>query len=141
MRGRLETGSWPRVHCVLLVTLASGAAFLLSVALLRLRVTHMAVRYGLAATGGYLAFLLRIRRWVRWRCSQLDADLPADAIDAAADLPVSLPSRAGDAATAIFRGGRSGGAGASADWDAPRAVAVTSSARSGPSGSGGFSLD
>ena len=34
MRGTLEAGYWPRVHCLLLVGLSSGAAFLLSVALL-----------------------------------------------------------------------------------------------------------
>jgi hypothetical protein len=28
MRGRLEAGYWPRVHCLLLVGLASAAAFL-----------------------------------------------------------------------------------------------------------------
>jgi hypothetical protein len=43
MRRRLGTGYWPRVHCFLLVALASAAAFLLSVVLLRLRVHSLAV--------------------------------------------------------------------------------------------------
>lgn len=144
MRGTLEAGYWPRLHCLLLVALASAAAFLLSVALLGLHVHSMAVRYGVAAVGGYGAFLLLIRAWVRWKWSRLVPDPDLDLVNISGDLPLSLPSRAANIASNSFRGGRSGGGGASASWDSPRASSVTTSVRSSSSGGGkggGFSLD
>lgn len=93
MRGRIEAGYWPRLHCLLLVALASAAAFLLSVTLLALHVHSMAVRYGVAAVGGYVAFLLLIRAWVRWKWSRLVPDPDLDLVNISGDLPLSLPSR------------------------------------------------
>src|SRR5262249_966178 len=76
MRPRLEDGYWPRVHCMLLVTVAAAAAFLTSFLLLVLHVQWMAVRYGAAAVAGYATFLLLLHAWVRWRWSRvkLNAD-------------------------------------------------------------------
>jgi hypothetical protein len=143
MRRRLETGHWPRVHCVLLVALASAAAFLLSVVLLRLQVHSLAIRYGVAAAAGYAAFVLLIRAWVRWKWSRLAKDLTNKVVDSAIDVPLqSLPSPSAETSTSIFTGGRSGGAGASANWSAPRAVVAPSgSPSSGVSKGSGFSLD
>lgn len=138
MRGRLEAGYWPRVHCMLLVALASAAAFLLSVALLAMQVHSMAVRYGVAAIGGYCAFLLLIRGWVRWKWSRLVPDPDLDLADLPVNLPVQLPSRAANAASSVFRGGRSGGGGAAGSWTSPHGA--SSSVSSGGKG-GGFSLD
>jgi hypothetical protein len=60
VRDRLEHGSWPRVHAMLIVSLSSAAAFLASVLLITSGVQSMAVRYGLAAIAGYAVFLLLI---------------------------------------------------------------------------------
>jgi hypothetical protein len=144
MRGRLEAGYWPRLHCLLLVGLASAAAFLLSVALLALHVHSMALRYGLAAVGGYGAFLLLIRAWVQWKWSRLVPDSDLDLGDVSGDLPLPWPSRAANAASNMFGGGRSGGGGASGSWDSPRVSSITTSSGSSSSGGGkggGFSLD
>jgi hypothetical protein len=53
MRARLEKGYWPRLHCMLIVTVSTAVAFLTSVLLLVLRIHWMAVRYGAAALAGY----------------------------------------------------------------------------------------
>lgn len=135
MRGRLEAGYWARLHCLLLISLASAAAFLLSVGLLALHVHSMALRYGLAAIAGYGAFLLLIRAWVTWKWSRLVPDPDLDLLNVSGNVP--LPSNSGgtNLASTMFRGGRSGGGGASGSWGSPRA----SSSVGGKAG--GFSLD
>jgi hypothetical protein len=149
MRTRLETGYWPRVHCMLIVTVSTAAAFLTSVAMLVLQVNSMAIRYGAAALAGYATFLLLLHAWVRWKWSRFKAnadgsdivDVAANAIDVPGDLRLPRGGR-------IFSGGggRSGGGGASGLWGSPAQTA--SSVKSGggggaPSASSGrgWSLD
>jgi hypothetical protein len=140
MRSRLETGYWPRVHCMLIVTIATAAACLTSFLLLLLRIHSMAFRYGVAALAGYVTFLLLLRAWVRWRWAraQLNAD-GSDIVDAAVnnvDLP--LPSLSGRGGGGFGGGGgRSGGGGASSSWGTP----VKSVSSGGGKGGGGGGLD
>jgi hypothetical protein len=135
IRGRVEAGYWARLHCLLLIALASAAAFLLSVGLLALHVHSMALRYGIAAVAGYGVFVLLIRSWVTWKWSRLVPEPDLDLLNVSGDLP--LPSRAAgtNVTSSLFRGGRSGGGGASGSWGAPRASA------SGGGKAGGFSFD
>jgi hypothetical protein len=137
VRQRIEAGYWPRLHCLLLVALATAAAFLLSVLLLALGVHSMAARYGFAALGGYGCFVLLIRAWVRWKWSRMDFTSDGDfgISDVVADIPIQLPSRGVTATGRLFSGGRSGGGGAAGSWGTPRAAVS-----SGSSGSG-ISLD
>jgi hypothetical protein len=141
MRSRLESGYWPRVHCLLIVSLSAAAAFLVSYALVRLHVRWMAVRYGVAALAGYLTFLFLLRAWVRWRWSrvQLNAD-GNDFVDGAVNnLDVPMPSFSGGGGggpSFAGGGGRSGGGGASGSWGAS-----APSSGGGKAGGGGLDLD
>jgi hypothetical protein len=118
MRARLEADYWPRVHCLLLVTLSAGAAFLTSVLLLVLRIDWMAMRYGAAAIAGYGMFLLLLHAWVRWKWSRFTPDADgSDLVDVASNASIDLPSLP-DAPLRVSGGGaRSGGGGASGVWD------------------------
>ena len=117
MRNGLQDGYWPRLHCLLLITLATAAAFLVSVVMLWLGAHSMAVRYGLAALCGYLCFIGLIRAWVRWKWSRMDFTGDGDfGLSDAVNLPIHLPSRGANAAGQMFSGGRSGGGGASGSW-------------------------
>lgn len=135
MRSRLQEGYWPRLHGLLLITLATAAACLVSVVLLWLGAHSMAVRYAVAALCGYLCFVGLIRAWVRWKWSHMDftGDGDLGVSDVIANVPIPLPSRAGPAVGQMFSGGRSGGGGASGSWG--------SSTPSSGSGGGGISLD
>ena len=142
MRSRLESGYWPRVHCLFIVSLSAAAAFLTSFTLMILRVRWMAVRYGVAALAGYLTFLFLLRAWVRWRWSrvQLNAD-GHDLVDGVVnniDLPMPpLSGSGGSGASFGGGGGRSGGGGASGSWGSP----VSSGSGGGKGGGGGLDLD
>ena len=141
MRARLDAGCWPRVHCMLIVTLATAAACLASFVLLLFHVHWMAVRYGAAAVAGYATFLFLLHAWVRWRWSrvQLNAD-GSDVIDVVSNVPidVSLPSLPERVAGG---GGRSGGASASGAWDSAAKSASTSVKSGGGGKGGGTGLD
>jgi hypothetical protein len=140
MRGRLESGSWPRVHCMLIVSLSAAAAFLTSYVLMRLHVWWMAWRYGAAGIAGYLTFLFLLRGWVRWRWSRAQlSDDGSDIVDGIVNnVDVPIPSFSGSGAGPSFAGGggRSGGGGASGSWGSP-----VSSGGGGKSGGGGLDLD
>ena len=112
MRARLEAGYWPRVHCLLIVSLSSAAAFLLSATLLAVRVDSMAVRYGLAALGGYATFLVLIHAWVQWKWSRLvpDADVDVGQLPGPGILPWPSSPRVSDASTLFSGGGRAAAA-------------------------------
>jgi hypothetical protein len=99
MRARLDAGSWERLHCLLIVMLSSGAACVVSFALLTLHLHSMAWRYGLASLAGYGAFLLLIRGWVRWKWSRLVPDSGVDLSDLVGSGDLPLPGRAGNVAT------------------------------------------
>jgi len=110
---RLRAESFPRLIMTGMVSIAGGIAFLCSAATLWAGVHSMAVRYGLAAVAGYLAFGALLRAWIGWRRSWLDhaLDLPAPNLDLGGGHGASsgsLPS--------LFSAGRSGGGGASASF-------------------------
>jgi hypothetical protein len=144
MRARLESGYWPRVHCMFLVGLATAAAFVTSFVLMSLHVHWMAIRYGVAAVAGYGTFLLLLQAWVRWRWSrvQLNAD-GNDVIDAGSNLDIPIPSLSGGGSGPSFAGGggRSGGGGASGAWDSPGQSASSVKIGGGKGGGGGLDLD
>jgi hypothetical protein len=127
---------------MLIVTLSSAAAFLVSFLLVTGGVRAMAVRYGLAALTGYGVFLLLIGTWIRWKSSHLVGDTAEGVLDVvvdASDLPMPRLPRGGGTGR-IFSGGNSGGGGAVAAFDGP--ATTTGSVASVPSrGGGGFSLD
>src|SRR4051794_11789428 len=120
MRARLEAGYWPRVHCMILVTIAGAAAFLTSFMLMELRVRWMAVRYGVAALAGYLTFLLLLSAWVRWKWSRASVTPDGgDILDIGNNIPINLPSISSSPGRFGGGGGRSGGGGASGTWGTP----------------------
>jgi len=139
MRARLEAGYWPRVHCMLLVSLSAAAAFLTSVLLMVLQIRWMAVRYGVAAVAGYATFLFLLRTWVRWKWSRAsfasDSDGGIDPGDLIGNVDIPMPSLPHGAANFASGGGRSGGGGASGVWDS--AVKSVSPAKGGGGGKGG----
>lgn len=138
VRDRLEHGSWPRVHAMLIVSLSSAAAFLVSFLLFSAGARSMAFRYGVAAVAGYGVFLLLIGAWIRWKSSRLVDDAADNLIDAIdlGDLPMPRAPRG----SGMFGGGRSGGGGATADFGGGRVSSVRGGG-GGRSGGGGFSLD
>jgi hypothetical protein len=142
MRARLEAGYWPRVHCMLIVSLSAVVAFLTSVLLMVLHIRWMAVRYGVAAIAGYAMFLFLLRAWVRWRWSRVTLNADGnDFIDAGSNLDIPLPSFSGGGSGSGGGfgggGGRSGGGGASGSWGSSGG----SSGGGGKGGGGGLDLD
>ena len=144
MRSRLEAGYWPRVHCMLIVTVATAAACLTSFVLLLLQIHSMAVRYGAAAVAGYATFLCLLYAWVRWKWSRarLNADGTnvVDAVDAV-DFALDVASSAGGPVRFGGAGGQSGGGGASALWDSTAKSAASTSGGGSKGGSWGLDLD
>jgi hypothetical protein len=125
---RLRAESFPRLIMTAVVSIAGGVAFLCSALTLWAGVDSMAVRYGLAAVAGYLAFGAGLRAWIGWRRNWLDhvLDLPAPDIDLGV-------SRGASSGSSLFSGGQSGGGGASASFSsAPTASAVSADANAAP---------
>lgn len=117
MRARLEAGYWPRVHCMLLVSISAAVAFLTSVLLMVLHVRWMAVRYGVAAAAGYATFLFLLRAWVRWKWSRVSFDGGGiDPGDVIGNIDIPVPSLSHGPVNFAGGGGRSGGGGASGSW-------------------------
>jgi cytochrome b subunit of formate dehydrogenase len=141
MRARLESGYWPRVHCMFIVGLSTAAAFLTSFVLMFAHVRWMAVRYGVAAIAGYATFLCLLSAWVRWRWSRAQLNASGDDImDVGNNLDIPVPSFSGSGGSGpgfVGGGGRSGGGGASGSWGSP----VSSSGGGGGKGGGGLDLD
>jgi putative solute:sodium symporter small subunit len=115
LRSHLEQHGHPRLEMAVVVSLAGMAGFILSYALLAAGYTSMPLRYMIAATGAYIAFLTLLGLYVAWK-RRLEAELdPLDALDAVSHLePWRL--RPGLRDDGAFSGGRSGGAGHSASW-------------------------
>jgi hypothetical protein len=130
----------PRLQLLTIMLLAGGAAFLASVLLLwspAEAFEAMALRYGVAALSGYLAFIGLIRLWISLHRPAKDDSGPGldvlDAVDPADFLPTG---RTVDEPPPMFGGGRGGGGGASSQWSA-----IGGRQNSGPGGSWGIDLD
>lgn len=128
LRAQLERGSWPRAQMMLLVMLTAASGFIASFLLLALGVASMGVRYLLACLVAYAGFLALLGAWIRWKRGERDLDPGID-----------LPDGGGDTHGGSWGpgGGRSGGAGASAHFEAPSPSLASGAATDG----GGIDLD
>ena len=117
--------SFPRLHMMLILSMAAVGAFLTSASLVALGVDSMAARYALAAVGGYFFFLAFVRVWIAYQTRNWSfgrrTDQPQAELDPSLDLGnVDLPDLSAlSAADAGFSGGGGGfgGAGASGSFD------------------------
>ena len=138
-----------RLIMLLVVSGAAVIGFLSSVVLLWMGVRYMPLRYALAGFAGYGVFLSLMNHWLGRHSRSALLDRAGD-VASSFDIPGEVfrgGSRLAKRTTdGLFGGGRSGGGGASAAFDAGVAppmnpaplVMSTSSTRSG---SKGFSLD
>ena len=108
----------------LLVSLTGGAGLLASFVMLHAGVHSMALRYPLALTIAYAAFLLLLWLWLRTK-----ADDWTDIPDAGLDLPI--PTGRGAGSWTSGGGGNFGGGGASANFDAPMPLQALAPGKSG----------
>lgn len=118
--------SFPRLHMVLILSLAAVGAFLSSATLVALGLNSMGGRYALAVVGGYLFFLSFVRVWIAYQTRNWSFGRPKQR-DYSGSLDignVELPdlSALGDlagSADAVFTGGGGefGGGGASGSFD------------------------
>ncbi len=128
---RLLATSFPRLHMMLILSLAALGTFLCSASLVRCGLASMGVRYALAVVGGYLSFLSFVRVWIAYqtrnwsfgrsapeRKRSFDGNL--DIPDLSLDLPdLSALADLGGSAQSAFSGagGAFGGGGASGSFD------------------------
>ena len=109
IRKRLERDSYPRLQMSLLVMMTAAIGFVSSYLLLRVGLTEMWIRYLVAISIAYLAFLLLLWLWLRTRLE--------DYLDIT-NLPDAIPLP-GDSGGFGGGGGSFGGGGASSSFDAP----------------------
>jgi hypothetical protein len=132
--------SFPRLHMVLILSLAAVGSFLTSASLVALGLHSMAARYALAVVGGYFFFLASVRGWIAYQtrnwsfgrrtgqratedAQSFDLDLVDIDIAGNIDLDlgrIDLPDLSAlSSADAVFSGGGGGfgGAGASGSFD------------------------
>jgi hypothetical protein len=117
---RLLATSFPRLHMVLILSLAAVGTFLCSASLLRCGLESMGVRYALSVLGGYVSFLSFVRVWIayqtrNWRFGRRPTE-EKRSFDGNLDLPdLSALGELGGSAGSSFSGagGEFGGAGAS----------------------------
>ena len=64
---RLLATSFPRLHMMLILSLAAVGTFLSSASLVRCGLESMGVRYALAVLGGYVSFLSFVRVWIAYQ--------------------------------------------------------------------------
>jgi len=93
-RDEIAQRSAPRVEMALLLVVSGLAALLASYWLLRFGLFSMALRYPLAATVGYLAFIVVLRVWVRLRHDDI-SDEADDLVELSELAPSSLGPRIG----------------------------------------------
>jgi hypothetical protein len=150
---KLAGGLSPHSTRLIMLGVVSAAAivgFLSSVVLLWAGLRYMPVRYALACFAGYAVFLSLMNRWVGHQSNSWLLDRVDDSVNVLdpSDVLIRGGSRSvGRAAENVFAGGRSGGGGASAAFDAggvappaqPLPIFTSSNSRSG-SGKG-LSLD
>jgi len=129
---RLLATSFPRLHMLLILSLAAVGTFLCSASLVRMGLGSMGVRYALAVFGGYVSFLSFVRVWIAYQTRNwafgrrkpeekpsqgqlsFDGNLEIPDLSALGDLG-NLAGSAGNAFSG--GGGEFGGAGASASFD------------------------
>ena len=109
VRARFEANGSARLQVFLILIVCGLVGFLTSVALLRLGLEHMGLRYPIAVLSAYGTFLLCVRVWVQLRrhAGELQLDVPSPDIEVG-----------GMARGSGFGGGRSGGGGGGARWQA-----------------------
>ena len=112
VRKRLRS---PRIQMAVVLALAGTTGFLVSALLMHLGLERLGIRYFIAVSMGYAAFLLFLGLWLRSRRAASDA---ADLLDLSSDVIESSLSGT-DASSSItsvedlhLGGGRSGGGGA-----------------------------
>jgi hypothetical protein len=133
----------------LVVSGAAVAGFLASVVLLWMGLRYMPIRYALAWAAGYVVFLSLMNRWLGRHSSSWLVDRVTDSVDLPDGLIGGGSRAAGRTADTLFRGGRSGGGGASASFDAagaapqvqPLPILGSSSTGSGESRWGSLDFD
>lgn len=129
---RLLATSFPRLHMLLILSLAAIGTFLSSASLVRMGLGSMGVRYALAVFGGYVSFLSFVRVWIAYQTRNwafgrhkpeqkkteeklsFDGNLEIPDLSALGDLG-NLAGSAGNAFSGA--GGEFGGAGASVSFD------------------------
>jgi hypothetical protein len=111
MRKRFIARGYPRLVVSLILALSGLVAFAFSASALAFGLDHIPIRYFVATIAGYLTFLALIRVWIALHRIGWHVDLPIPDFAGSGPTPSSAP--------AMFGGGNSGGAGASATWDAP----------------------
>jgi hypothetical protein len=121
LAAKLEREHPIRLQMLGVVTLAALAGFLVSFTLLHLGLTSMGIRYAIATIGGYGVFVVAVRIWLLGRDA---ASHLRDDGERSRGLNLNGLGRLGGRAAsstsdALFKGGRSGGAGASASFGAP----------------------
>ena len=142
---QLARDSAPRLHLMLIVAGAGGAAFLTSVLMLRSDIpafAGMSLRYGAAALAGYAAFVALIRLWIAAQREPV-RETPFDVAEGASDV-------AEDAIDLALRPGPSSSRG-TVDADVPleiessggaaRPVRASHAAATDDRGGWGFDLD
>ncbi len=130
LRARHIAHEFPRGQLTLIIAGAGVAGFLTSVGLLAAGVHQMWIRYGVAVLGGYAGFLGLLRLWIALRRGwSLDLELPSHRAGA---------NQGGGGLADLAAGGRSGGAGGGAHWDAQPRAFVASPRSSGGSMSAGW---
>jgi hypothetical protein len=108
----LEERDWPRFMLFLMIAAAGFAGFIVSYGLLGAGMDSMALRYAVAGTTGYAAFLALLGVYVIWKRG--GGEVEGDLFDAASEFDVRFP---GSSSTpTYFSGGQSGGGGASSSW-------------------------
>lgn len=109
VHARFESNGSSRLQVFLILCVCGLVGFLTSVALLRLGLEHMGLRYPLAVLSAYGTFLLCVRVWVQLRRhdGELQLDVPSPDIEVG-----------GAARGSGFGGGRSGGGGGGGRWQA-----------------------
>ena len=117
LRARLLQQGFPRLQMLLLVSLTGMAGFLASFTLLWLGLAEMWLRYLVAVSFAYLAFLGLLWLWLRTRAEDY-VDIP--------DVSGLSPSRGGWHEGDDFSGGEGefGGGGASGSFDSPQGDTV-----------------
>ena len=139
MRDHLERTHHPRLAMSFIIAVAGASAFLFSAISLQAGLTSMMVRYVFAAVISYIAFVALIRVWIAFHRrgrkieDWVDVDIPTD---------FSGSGRSGSDEVNLFTGGRSGGGGATMNFQSARvsgqsAVSVEAPQPAVKSGGGG----